>query len=75
MNDNDSIEYFWFRVTQQIAYQLWESDGRRSNSDLEYWFKAEQIINNMYMISCKFTGLDYENENEGLTIISNNKKW
>ncbi len=28
----------------QIAYQLWEKEGREDGKDLDHWFEAERIL-------------------------------
>ena len=32
-------------IIKRIAYELWEKDGRKQGSDLNYWLKAEKAVN------------------------------
>lgn len=68
------VAHYRFIFTQQIAYQLWENDGKKPDNDLEYWFKAEMILDNSYISNISFRCLESE-FNESVTIISNNKIW
>jgi len=29
---------------KRIAYELWEKDGRKQGSDMNYWLEAEKVV-------------------------------